>query len=46
VAVGKTVDLRLTTKIAGIAETITVSGGAPLIDAKATDTAVNFTLTS
>jgi len=43
VAVGKTVDLRLTTKIAGIAETITVSGGAPLIDAKATGTAVNFT---
>jgi carboxypeptidase family protein len=43
VAVGKTVDIRLTTKIAGLAETITVSGGAPLIDTKATGTAVNFT---
>jgi hypothetical protein len=43
VAVGKTVDLRLTTKIAGISETITVSGEAPIIDPKATGTSVNFT---
>jgi hypothetical protein len=43
VAVGKTIDLRLTTKIAGLAETITVSGESPIIDAKATGTSVNFT---
>jgi hypothetical protein len=43
VAVGKAVDLRLTTKIAGIAETITVSGESPVIDPKLTGTAVNFT---
>jgi carboxypeptidase family protein/TonB-dependent receptor-like protein len=43
VAVGKTVDVRLTMKIAGVAETITVSGGSPLVDTKATGTATNFT---
>jgi hypothetical protein len=43
VAVGKAVDLRLTTKIAGITETITVSGGAPTIDTRATGTASNVT---
>jgi hypothetical protein len=43
VAVGKTVDLRLTMRIAGVAETITVSGGSPLVDTKATGTATNFT---
>jgi len=30
-------------KIAGVAETITVSGGSPLVDTKATGTATNFT---
>src|SRR5258708_19167451 len=43
VAIGKTVDLRLTTKIAGVSETITVSGESPIIDTKATGTSVNFT---
>ena len=43
VAVGKAVDLRLTTKIAGITETITVSGGAPTVDTRATGTASNVT---
>ncbi|HEV3063457.1 MAG TPA: TonB-dependent receptor [Vicinamibacterales bacterium] len=43
VTVGKTVEVRLTTKIAGVSETITVSGEAPIIDPKATGTAVNFT---
>jgi Carboxypeptidase regulatory-like domain/TonB-dependent Receptor Plug Domain len=42
-AVGRTVDLRLTMKIAGVAETITVSGGPPIVDTKATGTATNFT---
>jgi hypothetical protein len=43
VAVGKTIDLPLTMKIASVAETITVSGDAPIVDPKATGTAVNFT---
>jgi len=43
VAVGKTVDLRLTMKIAGVAETITVSGDSPIVDTKATGTTTNFT---
>jgi hypothetical protein len=43
VAVGKTVDLPLTMKVASVAETITVSGDAPIIDTKAAGTAVNFT---
>src|SRR5580704_15332766 len=43
VAVGKTVDLRLTMKIAGVAETITVSGDSPIVDTKATGTSTNFT---
>ena len=43
VSVGKTVDLPLTMKVASVAETITVSGDAPIVDTKATGTAVNFT---
>jgi hypothetical protein len=43
VAVGRTVDLPLTMKIASVAETITVSGDAPIVDTKATGTVVNFT---
>jgi hypothetical protein len=35
VAVGKTVDLPLTMKIASVAETITVSGESPIVDTKA-----------
>ncbi len=43
VAVGKTVDLRLTMNVAGVAETVTVSGDSPLIDTRTTGTATNFT---
>jgi hypothetical protein len=43
VAVGRTVDLPLTMKVASVAETITVSGDSPIVDTKATGTAVNFT---
>ena len=43
VSVGKTVDLPLTMKVASVAETINVSGDAPIVDTKATGTAVNFT---
>jgi carboxypeptidase family protein/TonB-dependent receptor-like protein len=44
VAVGKTVDVRLTMKLAGVSETITVSGDPPIVDTKATGTATNFTV--
>ena len=43
VSVGKTVDLPLTMRVASVAETINVSGDAPIVDTKATGTAVNFT---
>ena len=43
VAVGRTVDLPLSMKIATVAETITVSGESPVVDTKATGTATNFT---
>src|SRR5471032_205070 len=43
VAVGKTVELLVTLRIAAVAETITVSGESPIIDTKATGTATNFT---
>ncbi len=42
VAVGKHIDLPIGMKVAGVAETITVSGEAPIIDTKATGTATNF----
>ncbi len=43
VAVGRSVELPLTLKIATVAETITVSGASPVIDTKATGTSTNFT---
>jgi hypothetical protein len=43
VAVGKTVELPITLKIASVAETITVSGETPIVDTRATGTATNFT---
>ena len=43
VAVGKSVELPITLKIATVAETITVSGQSPVIDTKSTGTATNFT---
>jgi hypothetical protein len=42
VAVGRNVDLPITMQIASVAETITVTGETPLIDAKATGTSTNF----
>ena len=43
VAVGRSVELPLSLKIASVAETITVSGESPVIDTRATGTATNFT---
>src|SRR5262249_28666816 len=43
VAVGKSVELPMTLKIASVAETITVSGESPVIDTRATGTSTNFT---
>jgi Carboxypeptidase regulatory-like domain/TonB-dependent Receptor Plug Domain len=43
VAVGRSVELPLTLKVAAVAETITVTGESPVIDAKSTGTATNFT---
>jgi len=43
VAVGRSVDLPLTLKVAAVAETITVTGESPVIDTKATGTSTNFT---
>jgi hypothetical protein len=43
VAVGRSVELPMTLKVASVAETITVSGESPVIDTKATGTATNFT---
>jgi carboxypeptidase family protein/TonB-dependent receptor-like protein len=43
VAVGRSVELPLTMKVAAVAETITVSGESPVVDTRATGTATNFT---
>jgi Carboxypeptidase regulatory-like domain/TonB-dependent Receptor Plug Domain len=43
VAVGRNVELPLTMKLAAVEETITVSGDSPVVDARATGTATNFT---
>ena len=43
VAVGRSVELPLSLKIATVAETITVVGESPVIDTRATGTATNFT---
>ena len=43
VAVGRSVELPLSLKIASVAEAITVSGESPVIDTRATGTATNFT---
>ena len=43
VEVGKTVELPLRLKVAALAETVTVSAAAPMVDGKATGTATNFT---
>lgn len=43
VATGRNVDLPIAMKIATVAETITVSGEAPIIDTKETGTATNIT---
>jgi hypothetical protein len=42
VAVGRSVELPMTLKIASVAETITVSGESPIVDTKATGTSTNF----
>src|SRR5260370_32684810 len=43
VAVGRSVELPLSLKVAAVAETITVTGETPVIDTRATGTATNFT---
>jgi hypothetical protein len=43
VAVGQSVELPLELRIAAVAETITVTGESPIIDARATGTGTNFT---
>ncbi len=43
VAVGATVDLPFSMRVATVQESITVEGGTPVIDARATGTATNFT---
>jgi hypothetical protein len=40
---GKTVDLPVTMQISAVTETITVSAASPMVDAKQTGTATNFT---
>ncbi len=42
--VGQSVQLPITMKVASVAETVTVSGQAPIVDTKATGTATNFTM--
>jgi hypothetical protein len=42
VAVGQTVDLPMTLRVASVAETVTVSGESPIVDTKAMGTATNF----
>ena len=41
--VGKTVDLPVTMKIGRVTETVTVTAASPIVDAKQTGTATNFT---
>jgi hypothetical protein len=43
VTVGQSVELPVQMRVAGVAETITVVGGSPIIDARATGTHTNFT---
>jgi len=43
VSVGQNVEIPLSMKVAGIQESVTVSGDSPIIDAKAMGTATNFT---
>jgi Carboxypeptidase regulatory-like domain/TonB-dependent Receptor Plug Domain len=43
VSVGTNVELPLTLKVASVQETVTVQGGSPIIDTRATGTATNFT---
>jgi hypothetical protein len=43
VAVGQSVELPIELRIAAVAETITVTGESPVIDARATGTGTNFT---
>ena len=43
VVVGATVDLPFSMRVATVQESITVEGGTPVIDARATGTATNFT---
>jgi hypothetical protein len=43
VIVGQSVDLPIHLKVASVQETITVTGDSPIVDAKATGTATNFT---
>lgn len=43
VVVGSNVDIPITMRVASVQETITVSGGSPIVDTKATGTATNFT---
>ncbi len=42
VAVGQTVSIPITMKVASVQETVTVSGQSPIVDTKATGTATNF----
>src|ERR1051325_4901151 len=42
VATGKQIDIALTLRVAGVAETVTVAAPAPMIDAKATGTSTTF----
>ncbi len=44
VAVGKNADMTVLLKIAAIAETVTVTAAAPIVDATATGTSTNFTI--
>ena len=44
VSVGKNADMTVLLKIAAIAETVTVTAAAPIVDATATGTSTNFTI--
>jgi hypothetical protein len=43
VIVGSNVDLPFAMRVASVQETVTVEGGSPIVDSKATGTATNFT---
>ncbi len=43
VSVGRNVELPMTMKVSGVAETITVTGESPIVDTRATGTSTNFT---